>query len=200
MEKNSFKELRKIDVTEHMEKKGQFTYLSWSWAVDTLLQHDPEATWDFKEPYKMDDGSMMVFCTMTAFGKTMNMQMPVLDHRNNAIKNPNAFHLNTAMQRCLAKIIAVYGIGLHIYSGEDLPPDDAEDTKKPKKPYKPEVNEMGLEEFQMLLDTINTCEEVAELEAAKESAKGAWLRLDKQQKDSVADCIEARNTYLVGAA
>src|SRR6185437_1946882 len=56
-----------------------------------------------------------------AFGKSMTAQLPVMDHRNKAIANPDAFAVNTAMQRCLAKAIALHGLGLYIYAGEDLP-------------------------------------------------------------------------------
>jgi hypothetical protein len=115
-----YTELRKINVNEHIEKKNGLSYLSWAWAVDTLLQQDPLATWDYKEPKQFGD-TLMVFCSVTAFGKIMTAQLPVLDYRNKAIINPDAMAVNTAMQRCLAKAIALHGIGLYIYSGEDIP-------------------------------------------------------------------------------
>ena len=121
---SKYAELRKIDVSKYTEKKGKFTYLSWAWAVDTLLQHDELATWEYREPYKLPDGSIMVFCIVRAFGKEMTSQLPVIDFKNQAIKNPNAMQLNTAMQRCLAKAISLHGIGLYIYQGEDLPEGD----------------------------------------------------------------------------
>ena len=121
---SKYAELRKIDVSKYTEKKGKFTYLSWAWAVDTLLQHDELATWEYREPYILPDGSVMVFCIVRAFGKEMTSQLPVIDFKNQAIKNPNAMQLNTAMQRCLAKAIALYGLGLFLFQGEDLPPHD----------------------------------------------------------------------------
>ncbi len=121
---SKYAELRKIDVSKYTEKKGKFTYLSWAWAVDTLLQHDELATWEYREPYILPDGSVMVFCIVRAFGKEMTSQLPVIDFKNQAIKNPNAMQLNTAMQRCLAKAISLHGIGLYIYQGEDLPEAD----------------------------------------------------------------------------
>jgi hypothetical protein len=120
---SNFKELSKINVNQHTEKKNGLTYLSWAWAVDQLLQNDPEATWHYNEPAKFGD-TLMVFCTVFAFGKTMTAQLPVLDFRNKAIPNPDAMAVNTAMQRCLAKAIALHGIGLYIYAGEDLPEED----------------------------------------------------------------------------
>ena len=116
----TFNELKKINVNEHTEKKGNLTYLSWAWAVDQLLTNDPTATWDYREPVRFGD-TLMVFCTVHAFGKSMTAQLPVLDYKNKAIPNPDAMATNTAMQRCLAKAIALHGIGLYIYAGEDLP-------------------------------------------------------------------------------
>lgn len=125
----NFKELRLINVTDHIEKKNGLSYLSWSYAVDNLLQQDPMATWDFPEPTYYGE-TMMVYCNVHAFGKTIRMHLPVMDYKNQALKNPNAVDINKAMMRCLAKCIACYGIGLHIYSGSDLP-DDAGPTANP---------------------------------------------------------------------
>jgi hypothetical protein len=72
----------------------------------------------------------MVFCTVEAFGKSRTAQLPVMDFRNKAIVNPDAMSVNTAMQRCLAKAIALHGLGLYIYAGEDMP-EKAESVKKP---------------------------------------------------------------------
>ena len=124
-----FNELRKINVNEHIEKKNGLSYLSWAYAVDTLLQHDNEATWSYGQPVRFGE-TLMVFCTVKAFGKEMTAQLPVMDYRNKAIPNPDAMSVNTAMQRCLAKAIALHGIGLYIYAGEDIPVD--EPVKKPE--------------------------------------------------------------------
>jgi hypothetical protein len=126
MTKLLYSDLRQINVNEHTEKKGKLTYLSWAWAVHYLLEDDPSANWKYGEP-KMFGETMMVFCSVTAFGKTMTAQLPVLDYQNKAIKNPSAMDVNTAMQRCLAKAIALHGIGLYIYAGEDLPLIEVDD-------------------------------------------------------------------------
>jgi hypothetical protein len=73
----------------------------------------------------------MIYCTVTAFGISRTAQLPVMDYRNQPIPNPNAFQVNTAMQRCLAKAIALHGIGLYIYNGEDLPPADTQAVSNP---------------------------------------------------------------------
>ena len=93
----TFNDLRKLDVGEHIEKKNGLSYLSWSWAVDVLLQNDPSATWEFPEPKYYGD-TVMVYCDVTAFGKTMKMHLPVMDLRNKAIVNPNTTDINKAMK------------------------------------------------------------------------------------------------------
>jgi hypothetical protein len=124
-----FLELRKINVNEKIEKKGKFSYLSWSWAVDQLLQQDPAATWTYGDPVYFAE-TLMVFCSVTAFGKTMTAQMPVINNQNKAIQNPDAMAVNTAMQRCLVKAIALHGLALYIYSGEDLPEEEPVDLRE----------------------------------------------------------------------
>lgn len=121
----SYQRLAAINVNGKTERKGNLTYLSWAWAVDQLMRLDPSATWEYKEPVYFKE-TLMVFCSVTAFGKTMTAQLPVMDHKNKAVPNPDAFQVNTAMQRCLAKAIALHGLGLYIYAGEDLPPDESD--------------------------------------------------------------------------
>jgi hypothetical protein len=127
-----YDKLRTIDVSKKIEKKNGLSYLSWAFAVDTLLQADPLANWEYPQPTTYADGTVMVYCAVTAFGKRMQAHLPVMDHRNKPISNPDAFAMNTAWQRCLVKAIALHGIGLYIYAGEDLPAgsDAMGETKK----------------------------------------------------------------------
>jgi hypothetical protein len=126
----TYNEIRKINVNEHTEKKGKFTYLSWAWAVDQLLQLDPSATWVHNKPESFEDGSMMVFCSVTAFGKTMTSMLPVINNQNKPIIKPSAMDVNTAMQRNLVKAIALHGLGLYIYAGEDIPDEPTPDLSE----------------------------------------------------------------------
>ena len=123
-----YKELRSIDVSKYTEKKNGLTYLSWAWAVDQLLLADPKAHWFYPEFQRWGNGTVMVFCTVVANDIARTAQLPVMDYRNKPIAEPDSFAVNTAMQRCLAKAIALHGIGLYIYNGEDLPPDLGEDV------------------------------------------------------------------------
>lgn len=129
MESN-YTKLASLDVTKHIERKNNLSYLSWAWAVDALLRSDPKANWAFHEPVRYGE-TMMVSCTVTAFDKPMTMHLPVMDHRNQAVKNPDAVVINKNMMRCLVKAIACHGIGLHIYAGEDLPLDEDGNPARP---------------------------------------------------------------------
>ncbi len=141
---NNFVKLAAIDVSKHIEKKQNLSYLSWSWAVDQLMRHDPMANWEFHAPEQFGE-TYMVSCTVTAFGKPIKMHLPVMDHRNQAVKNPDAFVINKNMMRCLVKAIACHGLGLYIYSGEDLPTDSDESKPEPKPVAKPEKPPASIE-------------------------------------------------------
>lgn len=119
-------ELLKINVNDHTERKGNLTYLSWAWAWAEVLKIDPAAVWQAYETdglpvvYLKDD-TAMVRVGVTINGNHKSCVLPVMDNRNRAIQNPDAFAINTAIMRCLAKAIAMHGLGLYIYAGEDLP-------------------------------------------------------------------------------
>ena len=165
----TYEEVAAINVNDYIEKKGQLSYLSWAWAIDQLLRLDPEASWEYTEPATFADGTMMVFCTVTAFGKARTMQLPVMNYQNKAIPNPDAFAVNTAMQRCLVKAIALHGLGLYIYAGEDLPP--GEETEKPAEVV---INEGAREK--LLADLQSVAEE------GFAAYKAAWMALQPETK------------------
>lgn len=138
---NNFVELSKINVNEHTEKKGKFTYLSWTFAVSEAMKADPQANWAFREPMTFHDGTMMVHCDVTMFGKAVYMFLPVMNNMNKAIKNPDAFAVNTAMMRCLVKGIAAHGLGLYIYAGEDIPEIEKEAQQPPQMTLEQEYHQ-----------------------------------------------------------
>ncbi|RQW19859.1 DUF1071 domain-containing protein [Bacillus sp. C1-1] len=127
---NHFQKLAEIDVSKHVEKKGKFSYLSWAWAVDQLRRHDPNAKWEVKrfddKPYMKTDLGYFVEVEVTSNGIPMSQIHPVLNNFNKPIEKPTAFDINTSIQRCLVKAIALHGLGLYIYAGEDLPMVDEE--------------------------------------------------------------------------
>lgn len=178
----TFNELRTINVGKNIEKKGNLSYLSWTWAVDTLLQEDPAAHWEFHEPKAFGD-TLMVFCTVHAVGKSMTMHLPVMDNRNNAVKNPDARKVSDAMMRCLAKCIACFGIGLYIYAGEDVPKEAQEE----------ELDQMSMTDAIMASPDLEQLREVYFATVKQAKGNQDLLTLLEAAKD-------ARKMQLTGAA
>lgn len=128
-----------INVNDHTEKKNNLTYLSWAWAWAEVLKHDPEATWvchtygpqGSEEPCMRIGKTAMVHVSVTIKSLRRECMLPVMDHRNKAIVDPDAFAVNTAIMRCMTKAISMHGLGLYIYAGEDLPEiDPAEQAQR----------------------------------------------------------------------
>ncbi|HVA18874.1 MAG TPA: DUF1071 domain-containing protein [Solirubrobacteraceae bacterium] len=139
---NYFEKLSRLNVSEHLERKGQFAYLSWPYAVEQLRLADPAATWEVKRfegmPYLKTECGYFVEVAVTVQGVTLSQVHPVLDAKNRPIELPNSFEINTSIQRCLVKAIALHGLGLYVYAGEDLPQgtENVENREKtqPKPP------------------------------------------------------------------
>jgi hypothetical protein len=135
---NYFSRLSKLNVSDHLERKGQFAYLSWPYAVEQLRLADPAATWEVKRfdglPYLKTEVGYFVEVAVTVQGVTLSQVHPVLDAKNRPIEIPNAFDINTSIQRCIVKSIALHGLGLYVYAGEDLPATDTTVTPSPDRP------------------------------------------------------------------
>jgi hypothetical protein len=127
-------DLLSVNVSGHTEKKNGLTYLSWAWAWDQVLRADKDANFNVElfgdTPLMRIGDSYMVWVSVIVFGKKITCMLPVLDHRNKPIANPDSFHVNTSIMRCLTKAIAMHGLGLYIYAGEDLPMVSPEEAEK----------------------------------------------------------------------
>jgi hypothetical protein len=148
------KSLLELDVQKHVEKKNGLSYLSWAWAWAEALKADPAAKFHVDTfqradattvPYMDINGTAMVWVRTTLFGKEMTCFLPVMDHRNKPIPNPDAFQVNTAIMRCMTKCLALHGLGLNVYAGEDLPMVESEPKteEKPAKTEKPPAKAEG---------------------------------------------------------
>ena len=124
-----FKKLSEINVNEHVKTKMNLSYLSWAFAWGELQKACPDSSYKFNPVEYYQDGSAEVSVDVTVDDITRNMLLPVMDNRNNAIKNPNSRQISDARMRCLVKAIAMFGLGLYIYAGEDLPQETIKDYK-----------------------------------------------------------------------
>ena len=113
--------LSAIDCSDHVEQKGKLTYLSWAWAWQKLMENYPDSTYEYAEPSSLENGTVEVSVSVTVQGVTHSMWLPVMDNRNKSISNPTTRDISDARMRCLVKAIAMHGLGIYIYAGEDLP-------------------------------------------------------------------------------
>ena len=142
----TFSNLMKVDVGENTEKKGRFTYLSWPFAWAEVKKVDDTANFtvysdDNGIPYfDCGDAGAFVKVGVTVNGTEHIETFPVLNNSNKAIPcdKLNVFDINTAHKRGMVKAIAMHGLGLYIYAGEDLPLD----APRPKKSKKVVLDEV----------------------------------------------------------
>ena len=121
--------LSKVNVNENTNQKGGLTYLSWAWAIDTLMCHYPNSSWKFLEDLD-HSGTKEVRVELTIEDNIYTMWLAVMDFRNKSIPNPVATDVANARMRCLTKAIGVAGLGFYIYQGEDLPKQSEENDKQ----------------------------------------------------------------------
>ena len=148
MSKSNFQKLYELDVNHKTESKNGLKYLSWAFAWAEFKNVNSEATYFVDlydgKPFLSDkDLGYMVSTTVTVGDLTIPMHLPVLDGANKAMKNEaytyktkykdkeckaaTMFDINTAIMRCLTKNLAMFGLGLYIYAGEDIPSVDNSD-------------------------------------------------------------------------
>lgn len=124
----------KLDVSAHTEKRGQFTFLSWTWAWSTLMEHYPESYYSFSDAVEINDTLEMRVSIAVKDGDrelTRTMWLPVMDYSNKAVKHPGSRDVSDARMRCLVKCLAMFGLGHYIYAGQDLPVQPEKKTKTP---------------------------------------------------------------------
>lgn len=168
MNELTFNSLLDIDVSKNVEKKKvgntSLTYLSWAWAWTEIIKKYPSAIYEIKKfennlPYVYDEKTgYMVFTAVTIEGITHEMWLPVMDGANKAMKSEaytydtkfdknkrveaaTMFDINKTIMRCLVKNLAMFGLGLYIYAGEDLP-ESSTDKEQSKPATKDESEEL----------------------------------------------------------
>jgi hypothetical protein len=184
-QKNSvFATLSAINLNDKVEKKKDLTYLSWTHAWSEVLRNYPNANYEVMLfgglPYVYDPNTgYMVFTKVTIEDQARMMWLPVMDGANKAMKEKDytystrygdktvdaasMFDVNKTIMRCLVKNIAMFGLGIYIFSGEDLPDGEITATVVNTKPLseivKGDENWLKVEKYvmdnkQLGIDTI----------------------------------------------
>lgn len=155
-----FEILSNVNVGSHIEKKNGLSYLSWPYAWAEVKKIFPNATYKIKLfgekslPYVYDENTgYMVFTSVTIDDITHEMWLPVMDGANKTMKSvkytydtkyrknipveaATMFDINKTIMRCLVKNLSMFGLGLYIYAGEDIPESEKETDENIKYLYK----------------------------------------------------------------
>ena len=153
--KSVFERLSAINVNDHVEKKKDLTYLSWAWAWSETKKACPDASYRIKETEYDPQLGFMCHTEVTIENETLEMWLPVMDGANKSMKKESytyetrfgqkvvdaatTFDINKTIMRCLVKNLAMFGLGIYIYAGEDLPENEVTPiapTKAAKTPSK----------------------------------------------------------------
>lgn len=139
-EKSVFNTLYPVDISGKTEKKNGLTYLSWAWAWAEVKKRYPTAMYEYIKNdqgwnYHTDGRTAWVEVAIEIEGLRYEEHLPVMDYRNNSIPldKITSFDVNKAQKRCLAKCLALHGLGLNLYIGEDMPDEDRNDQKNKGK-------------------------------------------------------------------
>lgn len=117
--------LSKIDVSQYVEKKNGRNYVSWSNAWKLIMDNYPETTFKFGDLVTFLDGTAEVNCTVQIGAFTRSVWLPVMrGYSGRAVENPNARDISDAKMRCLVKCLALFGLAMYVYQGEDLPEEE----------------------------------------------------------------------------
>ena len=177
MKKEIFDELYGININPHIEQdyKG-LSYLSWAAAYKLAMDKDPAMNYEIVQdndgmPFFSRGDVHIVKTKVTMFGETKEMFLPIMDNKHNAVTKPNSRQVNDNIMRCLAKNIAMFGIGLPLYVGEDLAQFKEKKVEKTEADRKKEA----IETINKLADTEEKTEKVFDMIA-------------KFNKNSLLDC------------
>ena len=180
--------LSKINVNDLTETKGgkvQLTYLSWMGAWSSLMELYPESEYKMLENEYFQDGTMSVGMQVTVKegDKTVERQMwlQVLDYANKAISEPNSHHINNTRMRCLAKCVAMCGLGSYLYMrGHDLP---LQNDEKPTAKVKGEIKKPRIphdQHFKTCIEALDGAGTLPVLEFQYEGAYKHFLQWDQK--------------------
>lgn len=186
-----FNALSNLDLSDKCEKRESLTYVSWSNAWSEFKSAYPSATYRILKnenglPYFSDPNlGIMVFTEVTVDDVTHQMWLPVMDSKNKAMKlepytysvwnnfkkafeektvqAASMFDINKTLMRCLVKNLAMFGLGLYIFQGDDLPEKSADDTTSaPQQPIQRPVQQ-PVDPLAGIKNAINSANDVTTL-------------------------------------
>ena len=198
---DTFSQIKKEDLP--IAKKGNMNldYLSWAHALHLAIDSFPNLTFHCDKEKSYDDGSMMVFASVTIEENTREMWLPVMDNKNNSIINPSSRQVSDNKMRCLVKCLALFVLGLNVYAGEDLKYLD-EETPAPKPKKKAPAKEPKAKEPDDLKLVSEGIKDLMKMETTVDGLRSFWSnnnenieRMKAEDPDLYNELVEAFKAY-----
>lgn len=191
-----FNQLASLNLNDKVESKNGLSYVSWANAWKAFKEVYPTATYRIIKdpqtnlPYFVDPlMGIMVFTEVSANGLTYEMWLPVMDSANKAMKleaytyqvwnkttrqyesrkveAATSFDINKTLMRCLVKNLAIFGLGLYVYAGEDMPETVESSTTEPQQTSTPvktrKVRKQTTDRYEGIRQAINATQSTQDL-------------------------------------
>ncbi|MBD5351340.1 MAG: DUF1071 domain-containing protein [Bacteroides sp.] len=218
-----FNQLAALNLNGKAESKNGLSYVSWAHAWRAFKEVYPTATYRIINnpvtnlPYFVDPAlGIMVFTEVSADGITYSMWLPVMDGANKAMKTEpytyqvwdkfkkayvdkkveaaSMFDINKALMRCLVKNLAMFGLALYIYAGEDMPEESAEESVSDVQPTKTRKRKSAdrYDGIRQAINSVNSTEELMVLYRQHEN--------EVRNNPTILSMFTARKEALLGNA
>ena len=207
--KTTFEKLSAINVNDRVEKKNGLTYLSWAWAWSEVKKACPDATYKIKETDYDEQLGFMCHTEVSIDGETLEMWLPVMDGANKSMKKEaytyttrygeksvdaaTSFDINKTLMRCLVKNLAMFGLGIYIFAGEDLPESEASAPAASKPVFPPVLPDL----IPLAIDDANWTKVLNYVVSNKEMGTSMLLRA-LSAKYEISTAAKAAITKVVG--
>jgi hypothetical protein len=203
--------LSAIDVSEYTEEKMNLTYLSWARAI-MLVSNIYEMKYKFCDidglPYRLlPDGSAEVITEITIGKHKRQMALPIMDYKNNAVKDIDSRQLNDNRMRCLVKNLAIFGLGMSVFAQWDnhLPAEE-KDAKPKETKSKPEVADkhdeawakLFVESIELLIKKAKTVDSLSSLYTSPTNKEQFSILKDRysEMSDEILNKFKLKKTEL----
>lgn len=211
MEKKTvFERLSAINVNEHVEKKDGLTYLSWAWAWSEVKKACPDASYKIGATEYDEVLGFMCHTTVTIEGETLEMWLPVMDGKNKSMKKypyeyttkwgaklvdaATTFDINKTIMRCLVKNLAMFGLGIYIYAGEDLPEVEANNATPVVVHNTPQEPSVTVQPKQVAVKAVAKADK-DKIWLNKNNPE--WSLIVQQFKNKEKNIVQLRNDFMV---
>ena len=207
--KTTFEKLSAINVNDRVEKKNGLTYLSWAWAWSEVKKACHDATYKIKETDYDEQLGFMCHTEVSIDGETLEMWLPVMDGANKSMKKEaytyttrygeksvdaaTSFDINKTLMRCLVKNLAMFGLGIYIFAGEDLPESEAAAPAASKPVFPPVLPDL----IPLAIDDANWTKVLNYVVSNKEMGTAMLLRA-LSAKYEISTAAKAAITKVVG--